>query len=43
MMIRLRDQDCETALGNKMAFPGIKDPTELADLVAYLAIQTIDR
>jgi cytochrome c2 len=33
----------ETVPANKMAFPGIKDPAQLADLIAYLAIQTGDR
>ena len=30
----------ESVPGNKMAFPGMKNPAELADLIAYLAIQT---
>ena len=33
----------ETVPANKMAFSGIKDPAELADLIAYLAIQTGDQ
>ena len=33
----------QTVPGNKMAFPGIKDPAQLADLIAYLAIQAGDR
>jgi cytochrome c2 len=33
----------ETVPANKMAFPGIKNPSELADLIAYLAVQTVDR
>jgi cytochrome c len=33
----------ESVPANKMAFPGIKDPVQLADLIAYLAVQTGDR
>jgi cytochrome c2 len=33
----------QTVPGNKMAFPGIRDPAQLADLIAYLAIQAVDR
>lgn len=29
--------------GTKMVFPGIENPSQLADLIAYLAIQTGDQ